>query len=97
MILSAPGMTNPVFEAPEEPPLVTRRILPVYPLTGGLSNRAVSKAIAQALESCGTPPEILPQSVREQYGILPAETALSGHTPAVGQRGIGPSPAALGI
>ena len=68
-------MTNPVFEAPEEPPLVTRRILPVYPLTGGLSNRAVSKAIAQALESCGTPPEILPQSVREQYGILPAETA----------------------
>lgn len=69
------GMTNPVFEAPEEPPLVTRRILPVYPLTGGLSNRAVSKAIAQALESCGTPPEILPQSVREQYGILPAETA----------------------
>ena len=55
--------------------IVLSGIIPVYPLTGGLSNRAVSKAIAQALESCGAPPEILPQSVRVQYGILPAETA----------------------
>lgn len=63
-------MTNPVFETPEEKPLVTRRILPVYPLTAGLTNKAVSKAVLQALESCGTPPEILPQEVRTQYGIL---------------------------
>ena len=91
------GMTNPVFEAPEEPPLVTRRILPVYPLTGGLSNRAVSKAIAQALESCGTPPEILPPIGPGAIWHPPGGDGLSGHTPAVGQRGIGPSPAALGI
>lgn len=69
------NMTNPVFETPEEKPLVTRRILPVYPLTAGLTNKAVSKAVLQALESCGTPPEILPQEVRTQYGILPADKA----------------------
>ena len=38
------NMTNPAFEAPEEAPLVTRRILPVYPLTAGLTNKTVSKA-----------------------------------------------------
>ncbi len=54
---------------------MTRRILPVYPLTAGLTNKAVSKAVLQALESCGTPPEILPQEVRTQYGILPADKA----------------------
>ena len=69
------NMTNPVFETPGEKPLVTRRILPVYPLTAGLTNKAVSKAVLQALESCGTPPEILPQEVRTQYGILPADKA----------------------
>lgn len=69
------NMTNPAFEAPEEAPLVTRRILPVYPLTAGLTNKAVTKAVLQALESGGAPPEILPSEVRAQYGILPAETA----------------------
>lgn len=69
------NMRNPAFEAPEDPPLMTRRILPVYPLTTGLSNRAVATAIRQALESCGAPPEILPREVRQRYDILPAELA----------------------
>ncbi len=69
------NMTNPVFEAPEDPPLMTRRILPVYPLTAGLSNKAVSKAIMQALACCEAPPELLPGELRLKYNILPAETA----------------------
>ncbi len=69
------GMTNPVFEAPEDPPLMTRRILPVYPLTAGLSNKAVSKAVIQALACCETPPELLPLELRQKYDILPAVTA----------------------
>ena len=69
------GMTSPVFEAPEEPPLATRRVLPRYPLTAGLSNASVVKAVQQALAVCDPPAEILPESVRRQYGILPAERA----------------------
>ena len=69
------NMTNPVFESLESAPVTTRRILPVYPLTAGLSNAAMLKAVRQALEICDPPAEILPQSVREEYGILPAERA----------------------
>ena len=69
------GMTNPVFERLDSVPVTTRRVLPVYPLTAGLSNAAVLKAVRQALAICDVPPEILPESVRKQYGILPAERA----------------------
>jgi len=69
------NMTAPVFEAPDSSPVVTRRILPIYPLTAGLSNASILKAVQQALAICDTPGEILPQSVRERYGILPARRA----------------------
>ena len=77
------NMTNPVFEAMDSTPVTTRRILPVYPLTAGLSNAAVLKAVQQALSLCDPPAEILPESVRRQYGILPAERAYYAiHEPA---------------
>ena len=69
------NMTNPVFEALDAQPVTTRRVLPIYPLTAGLTNAAVLKAVRQALAVCDTPPEILPESVRQQYGILPAQRA----------------------
>ena len=69
------NMTNPAFEALDAPPVTTRRILPIYPLTAGLSNAAVLKAVQQALAICDPPEEILPEDVRRQYGILPAERA----------------------
>ena len=69
------NMTNPVFEALDAPPVTTRRVLPIYPLTAGLSNAAMGKAVRQALQLCDPPAEILPESVRQQYGILPAERA----------------------
>ena len=77
------NMTNPVFEAMDAAPVTTRRILPVYPLTAGLSNASVLKAVQQALSLCDPPAEILPESVRKQYGILPAERAYYAiHEPA---------------
>ncbi len=77
------GMTNPVFEALDSQPVTTRRVLPIYPLTAGLSNAAVLKAVRQALAICDTPPEILPESVRRDHGILPAERAYFAiHEPA---------------
>ena len=76
------NMTNPVFESPETQPVTTRRILPVYPLTAGLTNAALLKAVRQALAICDPPPEILPEEIRQQYGILPAEAAYTAiHEP----------------
>ena len=77
------SMTNPVFESLDSQPVTTRRILPIYPLTAGLTNGAVLKAVRQALAICDVPAEILPESVRREYGILPAERAYYAiHEPA---------------
>ena len=69
------NMTNPAFEALDSAPVTTRRVLPIYPLTAGLSNAAMLKAVRQALEICDPPAEILPEEIRQKYGILPAERA----------------------
>ncbi len=77
------NMASPSFEALDAPAVTTRRILPIYPLTAGLSNAAVCKAVEQALLLCEPPEEIIPASVRHQYGILPAERAYRAiHQPA---------------
>ena len=63
--------------------MTTRRILPIYPLTAGLSNASVLKAVRQALDICDPPKEIIPEAVRREYGILPAERAYYAiHEPA---------------
>ncbi len=77
------NMASPSFEALDAPPVTTRRILPVYPLTAGLSNTAVCRAVEQALALCDPPQEIIPEPVRKQYSILPAERAYFAiHQPA---------------
>ena len=77
------NMTNPVFESLDSTPVTTRRVLPVYPLTAGLSNAAILKAVRQALAICDTPPEIIPAAVRQEYGILSADRAYYAiHEPA---------------
>ena len=77
------NMTSPVFESLDSAPLTTRRVLPIYPLTAGLSNASVLKAVRQALAICDPPQEIIPEKVREEYGILPAERAYYAiHEPA---------------
>ena len=69
------NMTAPSFETPDSQPVTTRRVLPIYPLTAGLSNAAVLKAVRQALAVCDPPEEILPESVRREFDILPASEA----------------------
>ena len=69
------NMTNPAFEAIDSQPVTTRRVLPIYPLTAGLSNAAVLKAVRQALSLCDPPAEIIPGQVRREYGILGADRA----------------------
>ncbi len=77
------SMTNPIFEALDSAPVTTRRVLPIYPLTAGLSNGALGKAVRQALAICDVPQEVLPEAVRREYGILPAQRAYYAiHEPA---------------
>ena len=45
------AMTNPLFEPLDGQGSVTRCIVPVYPLTAGLNNKAVMQAVAAALET----------------------------------------------
>ena len=77
------NMTNPTFEALDSAPVTTRRILPVYPLTAGLNNASMLRAVRQALAVCDPPEEILPEAVRQKYGILPADRAYTAiHEPS---------------
>ena len=77
------NMTSPSFESIDGPAINTRRVLPIYPLTTGLSNAAILKAVAQALAICPAPEEIIPATVRQQYHILPAEQAYTAiHQPS---------------
>ena len=77
------NMTSPSFEALGSEPVTTRRVLPIYPLTSGLSNASMLKAVRQALAICNPPEEIIPENIRAEYGILPAERAYYAiHEPA---------------
>lgn len=79
-------IANPAFEEADSPPVLTRRILPVYPLTAGLTNRQVVSAVGQALTQCGPPPELLPRQVLEEYRLLPMDKACRAiHQPESGE------------
>ncbi len=69
------AMTNPLFEPLDTAGNITRRIMPIYPLTAGLTNKAIVQAVAAALARC-TPAETLPEALRESYGLCDAATAL---------------------
>ena len=72
-----------MFEPLDSRPVTTRRVLPIYPLTAGLTNAAMLMAVRQALAVCDPLAEILPEQVRLEYGILGAARAYSAiHEPA---------------
>ena len=63
-------MANPVHEPEGMVGGVTGRIVPVYRLTTGLSQKLVMASMRQALDACGSElPEVLPESVREKYKL----------------------------
>ncbi len=66
----APEMNNPAFERESAPPAATRCIYPVYPLTAGLSQTVVHRAMRQGLIECGSRlPDRLPRAVREAHKL----------------------------
>ena len=83
-------MAGPVVE-PEGRREFTVRIVPVYPLTAGVSQLLLSRAIRQGLDECADIlPDCLPDSVRQTHGLCRVNYAYENiHFPE--------SPEALGI
>ena len=70
VIGSERSMVNPVHEAENAPFGVTGRIIPVYRLTTGLSQKSMMLAMRSALDAAGDElPDVLPSSVREKYKL----------------------------
>ena len=76
-------MQNPVFESPSAPSFVTRRIMPIYSLTAGITNNLLSKCIHQALRACLPElPDLLPRSIQQRYGLCSCQEAYAAiHEP----------------
>ena len=68
-------MTNPVFER-ESAARFTGRIMPVYPLTHGVSNNLLAGLTLRCVEECaGAVPEVLPAGLRRAHALAAAEYA----------------------
>ena len=62
-------MTNPVVE-PEGRREVTGRIVPIYPLTAGVSQLVLSRSVRQGLDACADIlPDALPDEVRREHRL----------------------------
>ncbi len=78
------GMVNPVFEKAEGERHVTGRIVPVYRVAAGLSQRVMQQAVRQGLNACLEElPDVLPHTVRERCGLAQTGYAYENiHFPA---------------
>ncbi len=62
-------MTNPIVE-PEGRQEATGRIIPVYPLSAGVSQRILSRSIRQGLDACADiMPDVLPDQIRRDHQL----------------------------
>jgi len=76
------SMVNPIFESVGRKN-VTGCILPVYPLTAGITNHMLCNLTRQALPCAGDIPESLPSAVRQENGLAELEFSLKNiHFPA---------------
>ncbi len=78
------SMINPVAEKAEGERKVTGRIVPVYRVAQGLSQRVMQQAVRQGLEACLSElPDVLPHSVRERCELAQTAYAFENiHFPA---------------
>ena len=76
-------MTNPLFE-PEGANRITGRIVPIYPLTAGVSQNVLSNAVRQGLDACADDlTDFLPEDVRKEYQLCHVRYAYENvHFPA---------------
>lgn len=70
------SMTNPLFEPEDAMGSITGRIVPLYKLTAGISQKVLMGCVSRALEECGDKiPDALPTAVTESYGLCRAPYA----------------------
>ena len=82
--LLKPAMQNPLFEREDRSGELTDRIVPVYPLTAGLSQKIMVGIVRRALDACGDDlPDVLPVSISAQYELCKVRFAYENiHFPA---------------
>ena len=68
-------MVNPVFERLGKQSF-TGRIMPIYPLTAGLSNHLMAALVRQALPCAAALSETLPQHIRQEHSLAALEFSL---------------------
>jgi ATP-dependent DNA helicase RecG len=75
--LGRPTMANPEIEAIEQEHLHTNRIVPVYPLTSGLTQKNLRRILFQTI-SYWAPriPDYIPEHVRSALKLMPLSRAL---------------------
>ncbi len=77
MYLGRLQMDNPSYEDLDQAHLNTNGIIPVYPLTAGLSQKIVRTFTSQAINHCANRiHDYLPDSVKRQTGLLDLSVAL---------------------
>ena len=70
---SKPEMNNPAFEAVGKSDSTMLRIMPIYPLTSGLNQKAMANAVRQGLNACADKfYDIVPGYLRERYSLASA-------------------------
>ncbi|MPZ15612.1 MAG: ATP-dependent DNA helicase RecG [Chloroflexi bacterium] len=67
---------NPEYEPASAPPLNTRRTVPVYPLTAGLSQPAMRAIVRRGIEALPPAEEWLPDWLRDAEGLIGRDEAL---------------------
>jgi len=68
---------NPIAENVTKNGKFTGRIVPIYPLTAKLTQRAVQDAVFQCLDGLSEPiPEILPRELIDRFSLLDSDAAI---------------------
>lgn len=79
LVMEHPEIFQPVEKYQEK----LNTMQPVYPLTAGISNLTVMKAVREALEHIHLQRETIPESIRQRYHLCEYNYALRGiHFPA---------------
>lgn len=72
-----PTMRHPAFESLDQNQVSTGRLVPVYPLTEGLSAQWLRKVMDRAVAAWATEiPDCLPEAIRQESRLMPLAQAL---------------------
>lgn len=80
---AVPEMINPLIEGESSSGDKMGKIVPIYPCTAGLTQSNIRSAVQNALKNLnGSVADIIPESIRSEYGLTDAETAIETiHSP----------------